>query len=139
MIDTTLHFFWNGSYGSIYPTLSNLEKKGFVEKEESSEGRGKITYTITDAGKDNLREWLKEPVVKDELRYETLLKLFLESAIGTESVIKHIDNFEKKITEELAIPKMMVEQLEGIQDNEDHRNYLLTARFGVETYQGYLR
>ena len=78
-LDTTLRFFWGGSYGSIYPTLNQLEKEGKVTREDvSSNGREKISYSITEYGKDSLKEWLRKPVEKDELRYETLLKLFLE-------------------------------------------------------------
>lgn len=76
-LDTRLRLFWNASYGSIYPTLNELEKEGLVKKEELEEkGRDKIRYTITEDGRDVLKEWLKKPAVKDELRYETLLKLF---------------------------------------------------------------
>ena len=39
-------------------------------------GRERIIYSITDYGQKTLYEWLKKPVQKDELRYETLLKLF---------------------------------------------------------------
>lgn len=78
-LDTTLRFFWGGSYGSIYPTLNQLETEGKVTKENtSSNGREKISYSITEYGKESLKEWLQKPVEKDELRYETLLKVFLE-------------------------------------------------------------
>ncbi|HOO27245.1 MAG TPA: PadR family transcriptional regulator, partial [Lachnospiraceae bacterium] len=79
-IDTTLRFFWSGSFGSIYPTLNALEKKGYVTKAALKEGRReKLVYTITDAGRDSLKEWMLLPALKDELHYETLLKLFFGS------------------------------------------------------------
>ena len=59
-LDTSLRFFWGGSYGSIYPTLNQLETEGKVTKEDtSSNGREKITYSITAYGKETLKEWLK--------------------------------------------------------------------------------
>ena len=76
-LDTSLRFFWGGSFGSIYPTLNQLEKEGKVTKENiSSNGRGKISYSITETGRTDLKEWLEKPSEKDEIRYETLLKLF---------------------------------------------------------------
>lgn len=52
-----LKFFWNASYGSIYPTLAKLEKDGCVIKKEMTEnGRQKIVYTITNDGREVLRE-----------------------------------------------------------------------------------
>ena len=81
-LDTTLKFFWGGSFGSIYPTLNQLEKEGKVTKEDVSEnGREKLAYRITEQGRKSLKEWLAKPVEKDELRYETLLKLFFGNEI----------------------------------------------------------
>lgn len=139
-IDSTLSYFWSGSYGSIYPTLSELEKNGLVTKEESRENnRTKLTYAITDEGRIQLKEWLTVPVVKDELRYETLLKLFFGGELGAEGTLQHILNFEEKIKKELPFLEMCVGQLEGLPDQEAHKYYLLTAKFGVETYKAYLK
>ncbi len=139
-IDTTLHYFWSGSYGSIYPTLNELEKGGLVTQETAGEGgRKKLIYSITDEGRSKLKEWLKNPVVKDELRYETLLKLFFGKEIGKEGTLQHIRNFEDHIRTELPYLEMCVARLAEIQDEEDHKYYLLTAKFGVETYKGYLK
>ena len=30
-IDSGISFFWKGSFGSIYPALSEMEKSGFVK------------------------------------------------------------------------------------------------------------
>lgn len=138
-IDTTLKFFWSGSYGSIYPTLSALEDSGMVAKEATTEnGRDKIIYTITEAGKISLMEWLAIPVTKDELRYETLLKLFFGAEGGTRNAITHIQNFEDKITAELPFLKNSVQQLSKLQDEEEHKYYMLTAMFGKKVYEAYL-
>lgn len=137
-IDNSLRFFWSGSYGSIYPTLDELEADGCVDKEEETSGRGKIIYSITEKGRALLSEWLKKPVTKDELRYETLLKLFFGGELGRESTLIHIQNFEEKVEKELALLEMYVENLEKVQDEEEHKYYLLTAKFGVETYRAYL-
>ena len=76
-MDTTLKYFWSASYGSIYPALSDLVNRGLATKREDSENkRNKRIYTITDEGRSYLKKWLTLPVEKDELRYETLLKIF---------------------------------------------------------------
>ena len=76
-MDTTLKFFWSASFGSIYPTLSELVHDGMVTKYEAKENaRGKIIYTITQAGRDHLKDWLHLPVEKDEIRYETRYQPF---------------------------------------------------------------
>jgi DNA-binding PadR family transcriptional regulator len=138
-IDTMLKCFWSGSYGSIYPTLSVLVQDGFVTKNETVEnGRDKNIYTITEAGRLNLKEWLAAPVTKDELRYETLLKLFFGSVAGTEISLEHIVNFEQKIKSELPLLQGAVKTLEAIKEDDTHKYYMLTAMFGVRVYQAFL-
>ena len=61
-----------------------------------------------------MKKWLYSPVEKDELRYETLLKLFFGSEIGKEGTLEHIKNFENKIRKELPFLKNAVNQLEKI-------------------------
>lgn len=139
-MDTTLKYFWGASYGSIYPTLRDIVKRGLaVKREEIESGRAKLIYTITSEGKQYLMEWLKNPVEKDELRYETLLKLFFGDEAGTEQTLAHIEAFEKKIEGELPYLLAARHSLEQVkQDDRAHLYFLLTVNFGIKTYQGYL-
>ncbi|MDD6812190.1 MAG: PadR family transcriptional regulator [Lachnospiraceae bacterium] len=138
-MDTTLRFFWGGSFGSIYPTLAELEKTGKVVREDAStNGREKISYSLTDSGRKALKEWLKEPVEKDEIRYETLLKLFFGMENGLDGTLEHINRFEEKIKSELPLLQMSVENLSHILEDDTHKYYYLTASFGVKTYEAYL-
>lgn len=138
-LDTTMRFFWNASFGSIYPTLQNMEKDGKIQSTKSQEkGREKIIYEITESGRAYLKDWLQKPVVKDELRYETLLKLFFGSEIGATVTSQHIEAFEEKIKKDLPSLKASVEQLKALDFEEAHRYYMLTAMFGVKVYEAYL-
>jgi DNA-binding PadR family transcriptional regulator len=139
-IDSTLHFFWSASFGSIYPALNSLEKEGFVTKKNLTEcSREKFIYTCTDSGKERLRNWLSRPAGKDELRYETLLKLFFSAGTGKETAVRHIDRFESKIRQSLPYLEKSVEELRAIREqSDDHVYYMLTALFGVMTYRTYL-
>lgn len=138
-LDTSLRFFWGGSYGSIYPTLNQLEAEGKVTKENtSSNGREKLSYSITDKGTEALREWLKQPAEKDELRYETLLKLFFGNATGFEGAREHIERFEEKCRNELQILNMLAESLSQYLEDDTHKHYYLTVRFGMKNYEAYL-
>lgn len=139
-MDTTFKFFWSASYGSIYPTLNSLVNDGMVTKLESKDnGRDKLIYTITDIGKEFLKKWLTLPVTKDELRYETLLKVFFGDEIGSDFTLEHIHNFQAKISTELPYLQDMVHRLSKIQDEEDsHKYFLLTAMFGERIYTAYL-
>ena len=138
-LDTSLRFFWGGSYGSIYPTLNQLETEGKVTKENTSYNRReKISYSITEYGKESLKEWLKKPAEKDELRYETLLKLFFGNENGFKGAMEHIERFEEKCKNELAVLNMFEKSLMQYLENDTHKYYYLTVRFGMKTYEAYL-
>lgn len=139
-MDTSLKYFWGASYGSIYPALSDLVERGLAIKRDGSENnRSKIIYSITDEGRSYLKEWLKLPVERDELRYETLLKLFFGNEAGPLQAITHIDAFEEKIENELKYLMGAADILRKITSQDDtHKYYLLTVEFGIKTYSAYL-
>ena len=57
-----LGFFWTVSFGSLYPTLRKLERRGIVEKLPPATGasRRKHVYRITDAGEAEFLALLEE-------------------------------------------------------------------------------
>ena len=55
--------FWRVSYGSLYPTLRRLERAGEVEavaSEETTVGRRKQVYRITEKGEETFLQLLQE-------------------------------------------------------------------------------
>ncbi len=139
-IDGAIRFFWKGSFGNIYPALKDMETRGLITKSDTSVGgREKTTYQITNRGRDVLKDWLKEEQVSNELKYETLLKLFFGGAESREVSVHNIEVFEEQIQKDLKVLKTYCETLEKSLDVEDHIYYSLTASFGVETYEAYLR
>lgn len=139
-MDTALKYFWGASYGSIYPALSDLVKRGLATKrDEVNNNRNKIIYSITDGGRSYLKEWLGIPVEKDELRYETLLKLFFGNEAGEVQALAHINAFEEKIEKELPYLIGAASTLRNhVAMDDTHKYYLLTVEFGIKTYQAYL-
>lgn len=139
-MDTALKYFWGASYGSIYPTLSDLVSRGLATKRNDTDNkRNKLVYTITDDGRIYLKKWLRLPVEKDELRYETLLKLFFGNEEGELQAISHIEAFQEKIAKELPYLLGSQQTLEKyIDSDETHKYYLLTVKFGIQTYNAYL-
>lgn len=139
-MDTTLSFFWGASFGSIYPTLNGLVREGMVTKYETKEnGRNKAIYHITQEGRLYLKKWLQLPIEKDEMRYETLLKLFFGNEIGEGGTLKHIVAFKDKVQKQLPMLEGAARTLEKIEDEDDaHLYYKLTAMCGVKIYEAFL-
>lgn len=142
-IDSGISFFWKGSYGSIYPSLNAMEQEGLIVRVSdpgSESRREKFLYSITKAGKEHLVAWLQDAKASNDLKYETILKLFFGGAVGPEVTIRTIEQFEQDISAELQILKVYQKNLEeSMHQSEDHLYFYLTVTFGVETYEGYLR
>jgi len=139
-IDGAISFFWKGSFGNIYPALKDMERQKLISKSDTSVGgREKLTYQITCKGTEALKNWLREEQASNELRYETLLKLFFGGCEPTEVSVRSIEAFERQIRSDLVTLKMYCEALKNKLDDEDHLHYYLTASFGVDTYEAYLK
>jgi PadR family transcriptional regulator AphA len=68
-------YFVEASYGSIYPALGRLEAEGLVSSRiEPQDGKpARKVYSITDAGRREFVEALKEPLAEDMFRSPFLL------------------------------------------------------------------
>ena len=141
IIDGNISFFWKGSFGSIYPALSAMEEQGLVKRNKSDKtsGREKIAYHLTPKGKDVLKVWLNEESVSNELKYETLLKLYFGGVEDRSVTIRNIEIFEEQVKGNLEVLKIYKKNLEQVLDQEDHLHFYLTVTFGIETYEAYMR
>jgi DNA-binding PadR family transcriptional regulator len=84
LVDKSTKFFWNASYGQIYPELRRLEEQGLIRgRSEPTGGRARVVYELTDAGRAALHGWLASSFERMfELRDEGMLRLFF-SDLGT--------------------------------------------------------
>lgn len=141
-IDHAIRFFWKGSFGSIYPALAAMEKDELVShkaQEEKSGGRERIFYQITEKGRKTLCDWLEDRAAVNDLKYETLLKLFFGSSVDSTISIKNIEEFRRGIEDDLKLLRLYRDNLETILNERDHVYFYITVLFGIETYEGYLR
>lgn len=138
-MDTSLSLFWGASYGSIYPALEGLLRdKKIKAADVSTNGRAKTQYTITAKGTKYLKQWLSEPVEKDEFRSETLLKLFFGSCVEPADSLARIAEFRKKAEDTLSVLHQMEASLESVLNQDPaHLYYLLTVRCGIRMYEAY--
>ena len=140
-IDGSLHYFWKGSFGSIYPTLTSLEEQGMVTKVDNDvdSKRERIVYGITETGREQLIKWLEDSKTSNSLKYEMLLKLFFGSVVDNAVSISTISEFENEIAKDLSVLRMYKENLSKELNKRAHIFFYLTVSFGIETYEAYLR
>jgi PadR family transcriptional regulator, regulatory protein AphA len=132
VVDNSTRFFWAASYGQIYPELRRLEEAGLVAgRAEPRGGRRRTVYELTDAGREELRRWLTDPVEVLELRDEGLLKLFfaaVDPQRADEVLAAKQRLHEEKVAALRAIePKALASAAAG--DPFPH----LVLRYGVES------
>lgn len=90
-IEVSTRFFWNASYGQIYPELRRLERAGLVESDpDPVSGRKRTLYNLTPAGEQALHAWLTGPGDLFDMRDEALLKLFFGDLLAPEEVLANL-------------------------------------------------
>lgn len=71
---------WQAGYSSVYPELHRMSKAGLVSV--VGEGaRGSITYSISQAGREELNSWMLFPPRSSRVRNEHALRMFLVSTL----------------------------------------------------------
>lgn len=140
-IDKQISYFWNAGYGQIYPTLQSLEKGEYIKPSEGAASKGpeKHIYSITETGRERLKEWLAVPGEKEYTKYEILLKLFFGSQLPVADNQKRIEAFKDRHTQNLQLMKLFKTNLEAVMnETEDHFYFYLTVLFGEHIHQAYL-
>ncbi|MEK0314223.1 PadR family transcriptional regulator [Cohnella sp. 56] len=77
-LEMPLSFFFDASFGTIYPTLSKMEALGYIVRESvMQEGRpNKNMYSLTAEGRAQFERYLQSPVEKDSYRSDFLVRMF---------------------------------------------------------------
>lgn len=139
IIDIRFKFFWNESYGQIYPELKRMIDDGLIECEAMESDRGKQLYRITSTGFESLRQWLMIRPDTESFRLEILLKRYFAGIVAPEIMINHIQQFELQHKQELYILNQFKQELESIDDPfHNHSDVLSVIDFGIKTNSAYL-
>lgn len=134
--------FWNESYGQIYPNLKKLASEGCVKsRTERQKGKpDRHVYSITDKGRERLRNWLAVPPQPEIPRNEMLLKLFLGEQTSPEILIRYVEDMAQQCRTLLTTLEQTVR--EGIDANRHYPAapyWKMAARYGQMEMQAHLR
>lgn len=125
-------FFWNESYGQIYPMLKKLVQSGLATLEvvERDDQPDMKVYTLTAMGSQELERWLSQPAEPHPVRDEMLLKLYFGSVAGEDLNLAHIERLKGHLLrqrEEFDVQREIYTQ-EARPDDELY--WMLTLRYG---------
>jgi DNA-binding PadR family transcriptional regulator len=79
---------WPLNVGQVYTTLARLERDGLVEAAGEADPDGRLTYRITDRGREETAQWFSTPVA-GESRPRDELAIKLAMAVTTPGVDAH--------------------------------------------------
>jgi len=87
--DRSVEHFWPADQSQIYRTLSKLVDEGLLTVEEIPvESRlNQKRYHITEAGSENLIQWLSRPLADHESREPFLIQIFFASLLPGNAIL----------------------------------------------------
>ncbi|MDI6870199.1 MAG: PadR family transcriptional regulator [Bacillota bacterium] len=87
--DDSISHFWNANLSQIYPTLKEMEREGLITIQvEPQEARPpRKVCRITDAGREELRRWLRTPDDLPANRVPFLIKIFFGGNLAREELL----------------------------------------------------
>jgi DNA-binding PadR family transcriptional regulator len=130
-------FFWKETFSSIYPVLDTLEKEKLIAQlEQSSIGRKRTSYKITNKGLQALQIWLEEDVELEQARNELLLKVFFGDLSSVSTSIKHIEHYKQQI----LAKKLILERTRKTLPQEYPKDkglpfWMISVEFGIRRTQ----
>jgi DNA-binding PadR family transcriptional regulator len=123
--------------GSLYMVVQQLEKAGFVTARETSrEGQRpeRTVYALTDAGREEMRDWLRELVEEPQHEYPSFVAaLSLVAALPPDEVADLLDRRLERLEVERTEIRTLIDDSVGsglhplFMVEEEYRLDLLTA------------
>ena len=90
----TLRYVWPRAESNLYREPQRLVDAGFATAEQRLVGRRNRTeYSITDAGRAALRDWLQQPAAPTSLDSEAMVKVLFGDSMPVDALIRHLQDF----------------------------------------------
>ena len=103
--DRSVQHFWPANQSQIYRTLAELAEEGLVEKEivERDERLDMKIYTITEAGRAVLHQWLSTPLPAQDDREPFLIQVYFGGKLSDAELLGLLQHRLKLTEERLAL------------------------------------
>ncbi len=114
LMQAPIGFFWRARHSQIYPELARLEELGYVTHEvvEQQNVPDKKVYTLTAAGREQLRQWVSEPSEAAVIRDEFLLKTFSLWLADPAAAIAVVEDQARQHVEQLRVYEGIKQHIE---------------------------
>lgn len=122
--DDSVRHFWSADQSQIYRTLNRLYKGGMVQREviEQENRPDRKQYSITEQGREALREWLGSPPREGAPHSSPLIQVFFAGQFPDEQIVEMFYFLDKAMDQ-------LLEQYGKIPEKiEDYRRMLHSDR-----------
>ena len=141
LVDLRFRFFWSESFGQLYPALKSLYAAGLIEETGTFTKRNHAqrTYKIKEEGLAALRWWLTQPVERESVRLEMLMKLYFGHLTEAEIMVGHIRRFQERHEQDMVMLRMAEKELQTILSQDPNHPYILqVVDCGLKVNEAYL-
>ena len=126
-------YFWSFPHTQFYAEPARLAEAGLLQAERETGGRHRLTYTITEEGRQALQAWLNTPSDQImEIRDIAELKLFFSELASPDAIVELARTQVALLRERLA-------ELEAIETRFSNRpdlaHRLAPLRLGLRIYR----
>jgi len=113
-MNRALRWAWPRTEANIYNEVKRLVPLGLANSvEETSAGRARTRYQVTERGREAVSEWLRTEPAPVRVQFETLLRLFLADQGGLDELRASITATRRHIRESIAEILPIVEEYAG--------------------------
>ena len=135
MAESTSYFF-DASYGSIYPALKRLEEKKFLCSEEQvTGGKFKKLYSVTGEGRKHFLEWLKQTVHFSKTRLDHLVPFFFYDCLDAETAGRNLTQFIEEASSGLGELRAQQRELDSSCPECRHTYHYSVLVYGIRYYE----
>ncbi|WP_176835424.1 MULTISPECIES: PadR family transcriptional regulator [unclassified Paenibacillus] len=129
-----ISFFFDASYGSVYPTLNKLEQEGLIVKHTivQTDRPNRHDYTITEAGIEALALYLQSPLIEDKVRSDLTMRLYFGTEEEDAELADWIRQGLEQHTSKLSRLSLLMEQHEAHMP----KSTKLSLLYGIGYHQG---
>ena len=144
IFDTSVRHFWPADQSQIYRTLNRLTEDGFAEMEkiEQENRPARKEYSITEAGRAELQNWLVSPLPFGENRSAPLVQVFFAGKLPDDDVLEMFERVAGYMRVGMAAYDAIPQQMEAyenyVQSPREFYFWMLTLEIGKSTAQANL-
>ncbi|OAB38276.1 hypothetical protein PMSD_07895 [Paenibacillus macquariensis subsp. defensor] len=137
LLENVFSNFFSSSYGTIYPTLTRMEKEELITKEiVLQDGKpNKNVLNITDKGRACFNAYLQGPLEGDSIKKsDFMMRLYFGEFVGYDKIVIWLNQVQADSQQKL---NQLCEQY-SLHKDEMHPAQIICIQIGIEEYKAKL-